>query len=74
MNVPVTDGTGSGNGGGDGGGFGSGSGTGGGAGFGSGGNGGAPVVPEPGSLLMLAVGSMMGGMAYLRRRRRGEVE
>lgn len=41
-----------------------------GGGIGDPGSGNAPVVPEPGSLLMMAVGSMMGGMAYLRRRRK----
>ncbi len=56
----------------------------GGSGFGGGNNGAggigdptsgnAPVVPEPGSLLMMAVGSMMGGMAYLRRRRKDKAE
>ena len=33
---------------------------------------GAPVVPEPGSLLMLAIGSGMSGAAWFRRRRRTE--
>ena len=61
---------------GSGGGTGSGgdSGSGSGGGLGSGGDGNAPVVPEPGSLLMMVVGSCLGGTAWLRRRRKNAVE
>lgn len=65
MNVPDHCPDDSGNGGGDG----FGGGNGGGDGMGGGG-GDTPVVPEPGSLLMLAVGSVLGGVGYLRRRRK----